>query len=402
MQLNKKITLPLAVIASTTFPMILNAASGSEISAKQMSYQESDDRVKVDYTLLDLKQEIGADYTASVSLSYDSISGGTPIWLDTYSGASGIAGEDGKIHTYNEDKTLDYGGIDWDNGGIPKTVSNYEVKNVEIEDQRRSVSANLTKRTPSRDEITFGTSYSKEEDFTSKEISTSYLYNLDSSRNRSITLGVSYQKNEAYHLMYKDWKEFDVVNAQIGYTHTFTKYTVGQINLFNIHQSGELSNAYQTILRNFSGEIWRAVEKRPDEKNSRGITMNLVSKVLDNVAWHNDYRLYKDDWDVLSHTVSTGLYIDLPYKFTISPLLRYYTQTEAEFYKDYDEATPYFNETENGSSDERLGKYHSYAYNLTLGKKFTDLLSASVQYGHQTQSFGLKMDWVALGLNYSF
>ena len=65
-------------------------------------------------------------------------------------------------------------------------------------------------------------------------------------------------------------------------------------------------------------------------------------------------------------------------------------------------STEYFNETENGSSDERLGKYHAYAYNLTLAKKFTDLLSASVQYGHQTQSFGLKMDWVALGFNYSF
>jgi hypothetical protein len=72
MQLNKKLTTTLLV---ATTPLILNASSGSEFNYKQMQYTENDDRITVDYKLLDLKQEIGADYTLGISFTYDTISG---------------------------------------------------------------------------------------------------------------------------------------------------------------------------------------------------------------------------------------------------------------------------------------------------------------------------------------
>ena len=82
-----------------------------------MKYTENDDRITVDYKLLDLKQEIGADYTLGISFTYDTISGGTPVWVDTYSGASGVASSDGKINVYKQESNgtyKNYGGYDYD------------------------------------------------------------------------------------------------------------------------------------------------------------------------------------------------------------------------------------------------------------------------------------------------
>jgi hypothetical protein len=402
MQLNKKLTTTILLV---TTPLLLEASSGSEINFKQMKYSENDDRISVDYSLFDIKQEIGADYTLGVSFSYDTISGGTPIWVDTYSGASGLATNDGKIHVYKEESNgtyKDYGGFDYDTNSV-KTISNYEYKNVEIDDKRRAISANLTKRTASRDEISFGSSFSKEEDFESKEVSLGYLYNLDSTRNRSISVGVSYQANEAYHLYYDDWKDFHIINTQIGYTHTFNKYTVGQINAYLIKQEGSLSNSYQTILRYFenSQELWRAVEQRPDEKLSSGISASLVSKIFDNIALHTDYRFYTDDWGINSHTLSLSPNIDIK-DWTFSPLIRFYTQTAADFYKNYELSDNIFDETENGSSDERLGKYHSMTYGMGITKHINKDFSLNTQLASQKQSNGLEMKWIAFGLGYNF
>lgn len=394
MQLKNKTLRVIALGAASACPLVLHAAEGSEISFKQARYAESDKRVKVDYTLLELKEEIGADYTASLSLSYDTISGGTPIWVDAVSGASGTASADGRITTV-DGKGATHGGR--------SALSAFSYKNIEVEDTRRAVSTSLTKRTPGRDEITVGLSQSKEEDFSSKEASLSYLYNLDSSRNRSLTVGVSYQANEAYHLMYGTWKDFSVVNAQVGYTHTLSKSTVGQINYFHIRQSGELSNPYQTILRYFAGSnlFWRAVEKRPDEKNASGISAAVVSKVLSNTALHADYRFYRDDWGVRSHTLSVSPHVDVGGGWTVSPMLRYYRQSQADFYKSHD-GGGYFNETEYGTADERLGEYHGTTYALGIEKKIGKDLKLNVHAATQKQSNGLKMAWGAVGLVYGF
>lgn len=415
MQLNKKL-IPIAVAAlSIATPLVLNAASGDEISFKQMSYSESDDRIDIDYSVLDFKKEIGTDYTLNVSLSYDAISGGTPIW-DSISGASSVTTSD---DSSGASACLDSSGkyickdTRSDNilGDGQTTSADYTYENVEISDIRRAGSVSLTKRTASRDEISFGTAYSKEGDFKSLEGSLSYLYNTDSTRNSSIAIGASYQSNSAYHYLDTQWKDFHIFNSQIGYTHTFTKNTVGQINYFFIRQSGVLSNPYQTIIRKFNVaneeddayyKYYLSKEERPDEKNSAGMTLDLVSKVHKNVSLHGDYRLYKDDWGITSHTLTTNAYIDLSNGFTLIPLIRYYTQTAASFYKANDAEDYTFNETDYGSSDERLSDFHSLAVSIGVEKKISDALSLNVHYAQEKQSFGLSMKWVSVGLNYSF
>ncbi|MBF0628698.1 MAG: DUF3570 domain-containing protein [Magnetococcales bacterium] len=391
MQLNRN-SLRVIALGAASLPLVLHAAEGSKISFKQTHYKEADGRIGVDYSLLDIKKEFGADYTVDVGLSYDTISGGTPIWVDTVSGASGKALPDGRIAV---GEFLEEGGS--------FTKDAFQYQKIQVEDRRRAITTSVTRRTPDRDEITLGASYSTESDFTSREGSLSYLYNLDASRNQSITVGVSYQSNSAYHLMYDEWRDFHVLNTQIGYTHTLNKTTVGQVNYFQIHQSGDLSNPYQTIIRlsSMDGLYWRAVEQRPNERSASGISASLASKILDNTALQGEYRYYNDDWGIESNTLGITTHTTLDEVWVVSPMVRYYTQSQAGFYKSH-ESGEVFDDSENGSADERLGGFHGWTYGLGVERKLGEAVSLNLHAASQRQSNGLKMTWLSLGLDYNF
>ena len=413
MQLARKVVLSV-IATSTTVPTILDAASGDSLNLKQMHYSESDNRIDIDFTLLDIKKDFGTDYSLSLSASHDAISGGTPVW-DSVSGGSNLATSDSVsgpspcVNEAQEYVCADTRGDDIIGDGFTTAKDNV-YRNVHITDKREALSVNLTKRTPRRDEITVGGSYSTESDYKSTEGSLSYLYNLSNRRNRSITLGASHQANKAYHYRDDKWKDINITNFQVGYTHTFTKNTVAQANLFAIKQSGTLSNPYQTIVRKFDISLnknpyykyYLAQEKRPDGKNSAGLTFDISSKVRKDTALHGFYRLYKDDWGVFSHTATANAFIDLGRDWTLAPLVRFYKQSEASFYKKSASKDYTFNQSGYGSADERLGAFYSMTYSLGIEKKVNKKLKLDAFVSKQHQSYGLDLNWVHVGLNYSF
>jgi hypothetical protein len=414
MQLTKKIVLPLSVIATTSTPTILNAAATDSISLTHMAYRESDDRIDIDFTLLDFKKDFGTDYSLGVSLSHDTITGGTPVW-DSISGGSGgetsdaSTGQSPCIDQSNNYICKDTRTENIVGDGQIVNADDHAFRNIEITDTRKALSTNLTIRTKSRDEISLGVAYSEEEDFASKEASVGYLYNLDASRNRSIAVGVSMQGNEAKFYRTNDWKDFHIVNFQIGYTQTFTRKLVGQINFFGIKQEGVLTNPYKTIIRRFDVSLnstpyykyYISTEKRPDEKTAAGITLNFTSKIFSNVALQGHYRFYNDSWAIMSNTFTTNAYIDLWSGWTLAPLIRYYEQTAASFHKSNIAQDFSFNETDYGSADQRLSAFDSVTYNLGLKKQIQKKLSVKGFVASQHQSYGLSFIWVHLGVTYA-
>jgi len=413
MQLAKKIALTV-IATSTAIPTVLNAASGDNVNVKHMYYTESDDRIDIDYTVIDVKKDFGLDYSLSLSASHDTISGGTPVW-DSVSGGSSVATSDtvsGPSPCVNEAKEYTCADTRTENIIGDGFLGNKEhvYRNAEITDIRKALSASLTKRTERRDEITLGTSYSKETDYKSVEGAISYLYNLTERRNRSISVGISRQDNEAYHYRDDTWKGVDITNFQVGYTHTVSKKTVAQANFFAIKQSGVLSNPYQTIVRKFNVSLnndpyykyYLSTEKRPDEKEIAGLTFDVSSKIREDTSLHGFYRIYKDDWGILSHTLSSNAFIDLGRNWTLAPLIRFYQQSEATFYKDHKSKDYTFNETDFGSSDERLGAFHSMTYSLGIKKQLNKKIRLDAFAATQKQSYGLDFQWVHAGINYSF
>ena len=72
-----------------------------------------------------------------------------------------------------------------------------------------------------------------------------------------------------------------------------------------------------------------------------------------------------------------------------------------DFYKDYDSSDNTFNETQDGSSDERLGEYHSMTYGIGAAKHVTKDVSLNTLLATQHQSNGLNMHWIAFGIGKS-
>lgn len=413
MQLNKLSLIVLTSLVGTV--PVLNASSSNEVKFTQMTYSENKDRMKVDFSVLDIKKDFGTDYTLSASLSYDTMSGGTPIW-DSISSASlkatGISSDDRcSLNTNLCQNTLNNSDL-LSNG--EKDMSQYKYKNVQIDDKRTSLSLNLIKRTIKRNEISAGFAYSKEEDFKSTEFSTSYLHYIDDYKNNSISLGLSLQKNKILHRRENNtWKKFDIINVQLGYTKVLAKNFVAQANIYASKQSGSLSNAYQTIIRyldiskeNYSfdkvNNYFIAKEKRPNERISTGLSFDSAYKLKKNTSIHSSYRFYEDNWGIMSSTLTLNSYIEVYPKLILMPLLRYYKQSAANFYKNHKEKDFHFSKSSYGTSDERMGAYTGITLSLGLEYKVNDNIDINIVTAQQKQSFGLKMNWSSIGIKYAF
>ena len=80
-------------------------------------------------------------------------------------------------------------------------------------------------------------------------------------------------------------------------------------------------------------------------------------------ALHLDYRYYGDDWSTTSHTLHTSWYQNAGSRFQVVPNVRWYSQSEADFYRPVDDfGLP---PDTHQSSDFRLSTYGAF----TLGLK---------------------------------
>ena len=109
--------------------------------------------------------------------------------------------------------------------------------------------------------MTIGGNYSTEHDYDSTELSTEYLHYLDSSKNQSITIGGSYQKNDVS--IYcklntgacdsssgasEKIKDLEVITTEIGFTQILDKTSLIKGSIFYINEDGYLSNPYMRVV----------------------------------------------------------------------------------------------------------------------------------------------------------
>ncbi len=390
--------------AVTGIVSIANAGSGDVVKLQQEYYAEGDDRIKVNYTVLDIKKELGADFSLSASLSYDEITGGTPIF-DSISSPSPCTDESGSYICDDPERRpknlLGDGQID---------LSDFVYRNIEMVDERYAITTSLTYRTPARNEWGFGISYSEEDDFKSTESSLSYLHYLDESKNQSISAGVSLQWNESYFYFDEEWNDMDIWNTEISFTQIFTPQTLAQITFFRSQQSKALTNPYQTVIRriNETGDVndpiyryYRAREVRPDEKNQSGIALSGISELQKGLILHGNYRYYKDDWDIQSHTFEVKSFYNVLSNVRLAPMVRYYTQDEANFWRDR-KGDYIFSEGGHATSDDRLGDFDSWTLGFGVESDLDTKWDFNLNFAAQETSYGLDSYWISAGVNYEY
>ena len=190
----------------------------------------------------------------------------------------------------------------------------------------------------------------------------------------------------------------DVLDVVLGVSQVINRNLLVQINYSFSQQDGYLNNPYKvlSLVDGTTGDTLPRTpgpdggpsgqflfESRPDQRTLHGLftqaKLNLGGKVLD-----ASYRFMTDDWEIDSHTLDLRYRWPLGQSSYLEPHLRFYTQSEAEFYRlslDSSQALPTF-----ASSDYRLGNFDAITAGLKFGWKTRNDNDMSVRVEWYTQS----------------
>jgi hypothetical protein len=174
-----------------------------------------------------------------------------------------------------------------------------------------------------------------------------------------------------------------------------------QIALSVTEQSGFLSDPYK--LR----------DQRPDNKTQLALSNSYRHYFVNsNAAWHINYRYYHDDYGISSHTADMAWHQNFGSRFRLVPLLRYYSQSAADFFTNIDDfSNPLINSQ---SSDYRLSAFGAVsgslsmvadmgAWNATLiAERYLADEKYSIHQVNQPSTALVKYFRVSLGIDFTF
>jgi hypothetical protein len=172
----------------------------------------------------------------------------------------------------------------------------------------------------------------------------------------------------------------DVIDAVFGVTQVISRHLLVQLNYSFSNSSGYLTDPYKvlSLVDGTTGDTIPRVpapgvegpshefrfESRPDDRTKHSLYTQakyyMGGKVLD-----ASYRYMTDDWEIDSHTVDLRLRWPIGEKSFVEPHLRFYTQSEADFYTislvDGTELPAF------ASADYRLGNFDAVTAGLKYG-----------------------------------
>ena len=148
----------------------------------------------------------------------------------------------------------------------------------------------------------------------------------------------------------------DSLDALIGISQILTKTTVLTANVTFGEVTGFISDPYK--LAEVNGQL--IYEKRPDSKNKEIFFVGLQQFITPlDASVDLGFRYYTDSFGVNAETMSLAWYQKVGPEFIISPIVRYYQQTAANFYDVRFSGSPEFY-----SSDYRISDLTSISYGV--------------------------------------
>ena len=187
-------------------------------------------------------------------------------------------------------------------------------------DLRRAIDVELT-RYFSRGTLSIGTSYSKETDYLSRGYSVQGSLSTED-KNTTFTLGGSMNNDDINPVIppYGDFKK-KVYSGIFGITRIISKSDIVQLNFGYSNGNGDFSDPYKVN------------DNRPTQRNNTTILTrwNHHFDFTDGTA-KLSYRYYSDTFGIRAHTLEGEYVQPLRNGWTVTPLLRLYSQSEADFY----------------------------------------------------------------------
>jgi Protein of unknown function (DUF3570) len=156
------------------------------------------------------------------------------------------------------------------------------------------------------------------------------------------------------------------------------------------YQSGLLSTPFHRVY--FSNDDLR-VERIPGTRLKIPLGVQLNAFIGDRWILRNYYRYYWDDFGIVSHTLNVESAIRLTPLFSITGIIRLYTQTGSDFFRPFDGHDP---DAKFYTSDYDLSDFYSLKPGLALRyspyprSSITSLKAVELRYSFYNRSDGLK------------
>jgi len=191
-----------------------------------------------------------------------------------------------------------------------------------------------------------------------------------------------------------------VAGLSIGINQILTKQSLLQFKYSYAEASGYLTDPYKilSLIGNPSGRTQNFLfENRPNERQIQSL-YSAYKLFLSGDVLNLSYRYYWDEWDIRSNTFDIRYRKKLSDNNFIQPHLRYYTQTEADFFTHSladNQPLPKF-----ASADFRLAEFDAYTIGIKYGKQTSEKNehSISIEYylqqgeSHPSDAIGLQKE----------
>ncbi|MGI2259260.1 DUF3570 domain-containing protein [Shewanella sp. GXUN23E] len=176
----------------------------------------------------------------------------------------------------------------------------------------------------------------------------------------------------------------DTADILLGVTQVLNANWLMQVNYGLSSVSGYMTDPYKlvSVVDSEGIALEQLYESRPDSRLKHSGYL-LFKGALDSAVMDVSYRFTTDDWGISSHTLETHYRHYFNEGFYGQLHLRYYQQSEADFY------TPYLQQgaplPEFASADYRIGKMNAYTVGLKFGHRLPGghELSYRIEYYQQ-------------------
>ncbi len=266
-------------------------------------------------------------------------------------------------------------------GATPRWHSSVSSASV-MEDYRVAGDVKLT-RYFERSAWGFGMAASTEDDYDSIAVSTDFRIST-ADNNVTLALGAGYTSDEINSTggaVVGETKK--VLDLLVGGTFILTPNDIARVNLTHARGSGFFTDPY------------KLPDRRPRSRNSTALLTQWNHYFSGaGAALRSSYRFYSDSWKIAAHTFGLDWAQSVGGGWSVTPGLRYHTQSSAEFYCDAQPGLPVplacFAVPANQfvSADHRLSAFGAVTAGLKLSYTIAKLtLDAKYEYYQQ------RSDW---------
>jgi len=207
---------------------------------------------------------------------------------------------------------------------------------------------------------------------------------------------------------------------QLGLTQILTRNAFVNFGVGYTDSSGYLANPYKAVTvvgfsatpaqldaNRIAATTQSILEQRPNERRQFVGTASYRHYIAPfNSALHLDYRYFQDDWDIHAHTMEAQWLQPIGNDWMVTPRVRYYTQSSADFYHAFllqgtvktSIGRPIAHDLnrfnvlpEHYSSDHRLSGFGTLSAGVTVTKEFVRGVTLETGFEYYTHQGGLKL-----------